>query len=128
MINNNFKNDTLRIFSSLTNKEKNFLKEKKILILGSNGFIGRYFVYFFNYLISLNYSLEIDCYDNGISSATLKNELNNFKSKSIKFNKADINKLKFKKNYDIILFLAGIATQQSIRNILLRHWIHHLKD
>ena len=28
MINNNFKNDTLRIFSSLTNKEKNFLKEK----------------------------------------------------------------------------------------------------
>ena len=110
MINNNFKNDTLRIFSSLTNKEKKFFKRKKILIIGSNGFIGRYFVYFFNYLISLNYSLEIDCYDNGISSATLKNELNNFKSKSIKFNKADINKLKFKKNYDIILFLAGIAT------------------
>ena len=107
---NIFTDDIKRIFDTLTLKEKNYLRNKKILILGSNGFIGRYFLYFFDYLNRQKYNLKIDCYDNGISSATLKNELKNIKSKNISFYKKDINKIKFKKKYNIILFLAGIAT------------------
>ena len=39
-----------------------------------------------------------------------KNELKNINNKSINFYNADINKIEFSKKYDIILFLAGIAT------------------
>ena len=47
---NIFTDDVKRIFETLSLKEKNYLRNKKILILGSNGFIGRYFLYFFDYL------------------------------------------------------------------------------
>ena len=107
---NIFTDDIKRIFENLSLKEKNYLRNKRILILGSNGFIGRYFLYFFDYLNRHKYNLKIDCYDNGISSATLKNELKNIRSANISFYKKDINKIKFKKKYNIILFLAGIAT------------------
>ena len=50
-------------------KEIKLIKNKKILLLGYNGFLGKYFVKIFDQIISdYNLDLKVDCYDNFISS------------------------------------------------------------
>ena len=54
-------------------------------------------------------NIKIDCFDNFISSSSKKNlEIQN--KQNIRFYKGNVSKVKFKKKYDIIIFLAGIAS------------------
>jgi len=93
------------VFDRLNAKQKNLIKNKKILILGSNGFLGRAFVEFFIYIEkNIKLSFKADCYD--ISKSPFKN------SKNIKFFKKDIISYKIKKKYDLIIYLAGMASPE----------------
>ena len=90
--------------------EIKLINNKKILLLGYNGFLGKYFVKIFDQIISdYNLDLKVDCYDNFISSSYLYKQRIHNKYK-IKFYKANVSKFKFKKKYDVIIFLAGIAS------------------
>jgi|TARA_B110000003_G_scaffold184587_1_gene183519 UDP-glucuronate decarboxylase len=102
-------NDILEIVENLK-QETRLIRNKKILLLGHNGFLGKYFVKIFDQIITdKKINFTVDCYDNYISSSILnKQKINN--KKKIKFFKADVSKFKFKKKYDIIIFLAGIAS------------------
>lgn len=94
------------IFNLLDSSNNNYFKKKKILLLGSDGFLGRYFVEYFNFLGKKNFHIEVDCVDNNISSK----HVNRYNEKKIKFYKKNIMKSNFEKKYDIIIFLAGIAS------------------
>ena len=102
-------NDILEIVENLK-QETRLIRNKKILLLGHNGFLGKYFVKIFDQIITdKKINFTVDCYDNYISSSILnKQKINN--KKKINFFKADVSKFKFKKKYDIIIFLAGIAS------------------
>lgn len=95
--------DYKQIFFRTKNIHKYF-KKKKILIVGSNGFLGKCFIKFFEEL-SAKYSFELDMIDNLITSKNI-----NLKIKKFKFLKKDISMIKIIKQYDYILFLAGIAS------------------
>ena len=57
-------NDIIEILQNLKS-EIRFMKNKKILLLGHNGFLGKYFVKIFDQIISnYNLKLKVDCYDN----------------------------------------------------------------
>ncbi len=102
-------NDIIEILQNLKS-EIRFMKNKKILLLGHNGFLGKYFVKIFDQIISnYNLKLKVDCYDNFISSSSLY-EQKIININKIKFHKANVSKFKFKKKYDVIIFLAGIAS------------------
>ena len=73
-------------------------------MVGSNGFLGQYFIKFFEEL-SAKYNFQLDAVDNLITSKKISKKI-----KKIKFMKRDISKLKITKQYDYILFLAGIAS------------------
>ena len=94
------------IYNSLSSSDINFFKNKNILLLGSDGFLGKYFVKFFTYLNEKNFQVRVDCLDNNISSSSLKST----PSKYFRFYKKDILKFNTKKKYDIIIYLAGIAS------------------
>ncbi len=80
------------------------LKNKKILLIGYNGFLGKYFVDIFSaFRKSINF--ELDCCDNFISSKKKKIKNNNFK-----YIYGDILNIDLKKRYDLIICLAGIAS------------------
>ena len=98
-------NETKIIYKRLSVKENSFFNNKKILLLGSDGFIGKAFVNYFTYLIEKGKKIQVDCVDNNISSKKNKN-LN----KKIRIYHIDIMKFKLKKKYDLIIFLAGIAS------------------
>jgi len=108
MSKNFYKNDIKEIVSSINNCKKK-IQNKKILLVGANGFLGKYFVEVFNTIINESkIKLRVDCYDNFISSKT---QLDLFKkNKFIKFYKGDVSKIQIKKKYDKIIFLAGIAS------------------
>ena len=106
---NNIEGDIQEVYKLLTKKENFFFKKKKILLLGSDGFLGKYFKQYFNYLIYKKIKVNVDCVDNHISSnnsskdfITNKNFIKHYNMDIVKFNK--------KKKYDIIIFLAGIAS------------------
>jgi UDP-glucuronate decarboxylase len=106
---NNIEADIIEVYRLLSIKENNFFKGKKILLLGSDGFLGKYFKKYFDYLIHSKIKVYVDCVDNHISSNILyknsvvnKNFIKNYNMDIIKFNK--------KKKYDLIIFLAGIAS------------------
>jgi len=102
-------NDIFEIVQNLE-KEIKFMKNKNILLLGHNGFLGKYFVKIFDQIISdKKINLKVDCYDNYISSSSLNKQKILNKDK-IKLYKANVSNHKFKKKYDIIIFLAGIAS------------------
>ena len=105
----NFFQDTQEIIKNV--KSELFqLKKKKILLIGYNGFLGRYFVNVFNEIIKRNLcTFSVDCYDNYISSDIKFFQKFNL-SKEIKLFKNDIRTKKIKKKYDYIIFLAGIAS------------------
>jgi UDP-glucuronate decarboxylase len=100
-------NDIIEIISNLKN-QISILNNKKILLVGSEGFLGKYFVRVFDYILKKKkYKFYVDRFDNFISS----NRDKNFSlSKEISFTKKDIINYKFKKKYDYIIFLAGIAS------------------
>jgi UDP-glucuronate decarboxylase len=80
------------------------LKNKKILLIGYNGFLGKYFVDIFS-KFSKKINFELDCCDNFISS-----KKNKIKNKKFKYIHGDISDIKLKKKYDLIICLAGIAS------------------
>lgn len=98
--------ETIEIFKILNEGENKFFKGKKILLLGSDGFLGKYFVEYFCYLLKKDIKLYLDCVDNNISSKQFNYKKNNF----IKFYKSDVMNFNSKKKYDITIFLAGIAS------------------
>jgi len=101
------RNDIEEIVSNLNN-QISILNNKKILLLGSGGFLGKYFVRVFDYILeNKRNKFYVDCFDNFISSNP---EINYVTSKKISFIKNDIINYKFKKKYDYIIFLAGIAS------------------
>lgn len=105
---NIYNSDILEIFKSLNFQENNFFKNKKILLLGSDGFIGKYFLYYFDYLIKNKIKLQLHCVDNNISSSKFR--LSEYNKKLIKFYHTDILKFNTKYKYDLVIFLAGIAS------------------
>jgi UDP-glucuronate decarboxylase len=105
MIYNSYVNRQYKIFQRLSKKEKASLKDKKILILGTSGFLGLAFVEFFKFLEEeLKYNFSIDCYD--LKKPFFKN------TNKISFFKKDITKINIKKKYDIIIYLAGMASPE----------------
>ena len=108
MKNNFYKNDIFEIISGISDCKKK-LRNKKILLVGSNGFLGKYFTEVFKKLIDKDkIKFKLDCYDNFISSKS-DPDIPKY-HKHIKFYKKDISKIKIKKKYDKIIFLAGIAS------------------
>ena len=108
MNNNFYKNDISEIISGIRDCKKK-LKNQRILLVGANGFLGKYFTEVFKELIDKDkIKFKLDCYDNFISS---KNNPDIPKNHNyIKFYKKDISKIIIKKKYDKIIFLAGIAS------------------
>ena len=108
MHNNFYKNDISEIISGIRDCKKK-LKNQRILLVGANGFLGKYFTEVFKELIDKDkIKFKLDCYDNFISS---KNNFDIPKNHNyIKFYKKDISKIIIKKKYDKIIFLAGIAS------------------
>ena len=108
MHNNFYKNDISEIIFGISDCKKK-LKNQKILLVGANGFLGKYFTEVFKELIDKDkIKFKLDCYDNFISS---KNNPDIPKNHNyIKFYKKDISKIIIKKKYDKIIFLAGIAS------------------
>lgn len=104
------KDDIKDLFNWTKDIHKNF-KNKKILLIGYNGFLGKYFCYYFNYLLAKNINFKITCVDNFSSSKAniLKKNINN---KNFKFITADVSNYVPKEKYDIIIFMAGIASPQ----------------
>ena len=108
MHNNFYKNDISEIISGISDC-KGKLKKQKILLVGANGFLGKYFTEVFKELIDKDkIKFKLDCYDNFISSKNNPDIPKNHKY--IKFLRKDISKIKIKKKYDKIIFLAGIAS------------------
>ena len=67
-----YKNDINEIIQEI-NKSSKKLKNKKILLVGSNGFLGKYFVEVFKNLNFFNRcNISLDCYDNFISSKKIE--------------------------------------------------------
>ena len=95
--------DIYNITKSINNDFKK-LKNKKILLIGYNGFLGKYFVDIFS-KFSKEINFELDCCDNFISS-----KKNKFKNKRFKYIHGDIVNINLKKKYDLIICLAGIAS------------------
>lgn len=92
------------------NIEIKSIKNKNILLLGYNGFLGKYFVKIFDQIISdKKINFKVDCYDNYISSSSLNRQKIVNKNK-ILFHKGNVSNYKFRKKYDVIIFLAGIAS------------------
>ena len=112
---NNLEIDTNYILKNLKKSELNFFKNKKILILGSDGFIGSYFVEFFIKLIENKINVKVDCVDNHISSS--KRKLSKFNKNFFTFYDIDILKYNSKKKYDLIIFLAGIASPKIYKKL-----------
>ena len=101
--------DIREILKNLNN-EIYLLNKKKILLLGFNGFLGKYFVKIFDQIIyEKKASFQVDCYDNFISSSK-KSNLKILNKDKIKLYRANITNYNFKKKYDVIIFLAGIAS------------------
>ena len=103
---NAIKQGAIETYEALKYRENSFFKGKKILLLGSDGFLGRYFVEYFNHLLKKDIKLHLDCVDNNISSIHTSHK----KNKYIKSYKVDVMNFNSKKKYDIIIFLAGIAS------------------
>mgnify|MGYP001304472924 CR=1 FL=1 len=104
-----YKSDIKEILDGIGSGYRKF-RNKKILLIGANGFLGKYFVKTFESLIETKkINLLLDCYDNHISSRKSEFSLLS-KNKNIKFFNADINNIKINKNYDFIIYLAGIAS------------------
>lgn len=104
----NIKSDCEIVYKLLSKNENAFFNKKKILLLGSEGFLGKYFVQYFEILIDRGYKLMVDCIDNNVSSEE-KLKIISF-NKSIKHYKTDVMKYNKKTKYDLIIFLAGIAS------------------
>ena len=81
------------------------LRNKNILLVGANGFLGKYFVKCFEkILVEKKIKFSLDCFDNHISSK--KSEYKDLsRAKEIKFYNADINNTKLKKNITLLFTL-----------------------
>lgn len=110
--------DISDLYDWTKNIHKNY-KNKKILLVGHNGFLGKYFCYYFDYLTKKNIKLKVTCVDN-FSSSKQNVIKKNLKNKNFKFINLDASKRVPKDKYDIIIFLAGIASPQIYANIPLQ--------
>ena len=98
--------ETYSIYNRLNSNENRFFSKKKILLLGSDGFLGKSFLNYFKFLLKNKIYFQLDCVDNNISSFRQKKNKNKF----INYFCEDLNKFKKRKKYDIVIFLAGIAS------------------
>ena len=88
------KTDIIEIISSLKN-QINYFNNKKILLVGSGGFLGKYFVKVFDYILkNTKNNFYVDCFDNFISSTPTHGSF----SRQISFSKKNIINFKSKKN------------------------------
>ena len=111
MYNNFYKNDISEIISGIRDCKKK-LKNQKILLVGANGFLGKYFI---KTLVRMNLSLKKKIKIIAIDIKFDKSEI--YKDKNIKKIKVDINKidnLKFKSDY--VLHAAGIPSPKHYYN------------
>ena len=70
-----YENDIIEIVNGIK-KEYSILKSKKVLLVGANGFLGKYFVKVFEKIIEeKKTNFLLDCYDNHISSKKIENKL-----------------------------------------------------
>ena len=97
-------NDIANIISQIKKDAKKITK-KKILLIGYNGFLGKYFLEIFTQL-NQKIEFDLDCCDNFISSKKTKQK----KNSKFKFIHGDILHVNLKKKYDLIICLAGIAS------------------
>ena len=115
MKNNFYKNDIFEIISGISDCKKR-LRNKKILLVGSNGFLGKYFTEVFKKLIDKDkIKFKLDCYDNFISSKS-DPDIPKY-HKHIKFYKKDISKIKIKKNTIRLFFWLVLLVLLYIKNI-----------
>lgn len=102
-----------------TKHKQNFYNNKKILILGYNGFLGKYITEYFNFISQNNkIKVEIDCVDNFKSSQKNSNFHKRF-SKKFSFYNKDVYNFNSNKKYDVIFYLAGIASPKIYAQIPL---------
>ena len=102
MKSNHYQFDIQTITNDIASNAAKF-RDKKILLVGANGFLGKYFVKTFEQLIKKNkFNIYVDCYDNHISSKK-KEYLSLSNTKNIRFNTADINNVKISKKYNYII-------------------------
>jgi len=97
-------NDIANIISQIKKDAKKITK-KKILLIGYNGFLGKYFLEIFTQL-NQKIEFDLDCCDNFISSKKTKQK----KNSKFKFIHGDILRVNLNKKYDLIICLAGIAS------------------
>lgn len=103
--------DVKRIATSLESDVLE-LQGKTILISGGAGFLGRYFLYFFDYLNSsvFNKACKVICVDNFITSTNDKLK-RQFPSKTFSFITHDVSqKLNLRRKIDYVIHAAGIAS------------------
>ena len=98
------------------------LRNKNILLVGANGFLGKYFVKCFEKILEeKKIKFSLDCFDNHISSK--KSEYKDLsKAKEIKFYNADINDTKLKKNITLLFTLRVLLVLLYIKNFHSKHW------
>ena len=86
------------------------IKNKKILITGASGFLGKYFLeYFFNLQTNFNLKFKVTAIDNFKTSS--KKIFSRYKKSNISWHDYDIvKKLNIDTKFDYIIFLAGIAS------------------
>lgn len=97
------------ILKNLKISELKKIKNKKFLLLGSNGFLGRAFVEFFlefekSTPPQKKINFKLDCYD--LSKNLDKN------TRCVYFYKSNVLHKNIKKKYDYIIYLAGLASPE----------------
>lgn len=107
--------DLIHTYQGLTNKEKEKLKNSKVLLIGAGGFLGQYYLRFFNYYfkeLSLRKIVALDNFILGESPLIKQNRNNeNVVIKTFDIAKDDLSLIDdLVKDVDYVFHLASIAS------------------